>query len=324
MTLYPEDFAARLDRSFGMEPPHADLADDLRLGRRRLLRRRASTSLAALAAIAVVAGGTNMLPTSGSERTVGPAAGGEGVLRHSSDDEIVATCLRKENVVASAGDNRPEPEPERLLGDARLMTSAVIANRVEATLLSEDGTRWAECQFATAPDANVKNAKGIYPTNVTFPVTKVAGMDAYEPASEADPRLEGTLTPPVPQFEVPCVGKELEETPARYAEDAACPRFTMYWNDRRPAEVAAVEVVTPDGMSSWADVRRGYLSFAYTGAMTPKIAAEVARGERPAARRVVFYDKDGHVLVDDRDPGHLPQEGSRSIANFPSLAWWLR
>ena len=58
--LDPRDFAARLDRSFGTEPPHADLAADLRLGRRRLLRRRSGTSMAALAAVAEVAGGTTI------------------------------------------------------------------------------------------------------------------------------------------------------------------------------------------------------------------------------------------------------------------------
>jgi hypothetical protein len=66
------------------------------------------------------------------------------------------------------------------------------------------------------------------------------------------------------------------------------------------------------------------VSFAYTGKMTPEIAEQVARGDAPGAQRVVFYDKEGKVLVDDREPGHPPQDGSMSIANFPSLAWWLK
>lgn len=98
----------------------------------------------------------------------------------------------------------------------------------------------------------------------------------------------------------------------------------MYWNDRRPAEVAAARITAPDGVSTWADVKRGYLSWAYRGKMTSEVAAEVAKGEVPGARRVVFYDGHGKVLVDDRDPGHLPHDGSLSMANFPSLAWWLK
>ena len=58
--------------------------------------------------------------------------------------------------------------------------------------------------------------------------------------------------------------------------------------------------------------------------MTPEIAEQVARGDEPGAQRVVFYDKDGNVLVDDRDPGHVPVgDDDISILNFPSLAWWL-
>jgi hypothetical protein len=39
---------------------------------------------------------------------------------------------------------------------------------------------------------------------------------------------------------------------------------------------------------------------------------------------VVFYDADGEVLVDDRNPGHVPGSRELSIIDFPSLAWWLR
>jgi hypothetical protein len=203
-----------------------------------------------------------------------------------------------------------------------LMTSAGLANRTEATLRSEDGSYWGECQFRNVPDNGVKNTMSIYPTDVSFPRDQVRGVQAYEVPSVNDPRLEGTATVSVPDFETPCVSPLTDEE--RWAVDAQCAEFTMTWNDRRPADVAAVKVVTPDGEASWADVREGYLSFAYTGDMTPQIAAQVARGDYPGAKRVVFYDADGEVLVDDRDPGHLPGRGELSILSFPSLAWWLR
>ncbi len=203
------------------------------------------------------------------------------------------------------------------------MSSAVIDNRSHATLLSEDGKYWGKCQFRNAPDNGVKNAMGVYSTDVSFPRATVAGVEAYEPADDSDPRLVDQVDPTVPQFEMPCLNVTESETEFAAAQ-ARCPQFTMFWADRRPAEVAAVRVTTPDGVSSWADVRRGYLSFAYTGDMTTEIAEQVARGENPGAERVVFYDKDGNVLVDDREPGHWPDDESISILSFPSLAWWLK
>lgn len=222
----------------------------------------------------------------------------------------------------AAGRSVSEGATLRLMGRPRLMTSSVGDNRVEATLLSEDGTRWGQCQFARKPDSGVKNAMSVYPTDVSFPRRSVGAVDAYEPVDESDPRLAGTLTPPVPQFETPCVS--VLEGAARDAFDARCPQFTLYWNDRRPAEVGAVRVVTPDGVSTWASVRRGYVSFSYTGDMTPEVAEQVRRGERPGALRIVFYDNVGELLVDDRDPGHVPREGELSIQSFPSLAWWTK
>ncbi len=318
-TMDPAEFAHRLDASFGVEPPHREVESDLHLGRRRLRRRRATVALSGLAAAVVVSGAASLVP--GLVRDPGEqgaVAAGSTV----SAEEIVATCMRKENVTAYAPWNASEEKALELLGEPRLMTSAVTDNRVEATLLSEDGTRWGECQFARRPDSGVKNAMSIYPTGVSFPERSIGGIDAYEAPYVNDPRLEGTATVSVPDFETPCVSPLTDEE--RWAVDAKCPQFTMHWNDRRPADVAAVRVTTPDGVQSWADVRRGYLSFSYTGRMTPKISAQVATGEAPGAQRVVLYDKEGNVLVDDRHPGKLPQDGSISIANFPSLAWWTK
>ncbi len=318
----PAEFGERLTRSFGAEPPHAELAGDLGRGRRRLWRRRATVAVGGLAVAAVVSGAAVAVP----DVLTGPGRVPQGAVAAGgriSAQEIVATCMRKENVMASMPQNASEEQALALMGRPRLMTSAVTGSRVEATLLSEDRTRWGECQFAARRSENgVKNAMSIYPTSVTFPARTVDGVEAYQAVSESDPRLVGTTTPPLPQFETPCVSV-LEGT-ARDSFDARCPQFTMTWNDRRPAEVAAVRVVTPDGSSSWADVRRGYISFAYTGAMTPEIAQKVAAGRPPGALRVVMYDRSGDVLVDDRHPGHASEDGHLSILNFPSLAWWTK
>lgn len=320
----PQDFAERLQRGFGLEPPHAPAEEDLGRGRRRLRRRRAGTSLAALATVGVIGAGVSLVPGllgPDSATEVAPAAAGE-----ITPAEIVATCLRKENVSHYAdGRSLSESAALALMGDKpTLMTSAVIDDRSHATLRSGNGKYWGMCQFRNAPDNGVKNAMGVYSTDVSFPRAQVAGVDAYEPADQGDPRLVAQVDPTVPQLETPCVN--VTESEAEFAAaEARCPEFTMHWNDRRPTDVAAVRVTTPDGVSSWADVRRGYLSFAYTGEMTPEIAEQVARGDAPGARRIVFYDKDGNVLVDDRDPGHVPvRDDDISMLNFPSLAWWLK
>lgn len=319
-TLDPQDFSERLDRAFGSEPPHPSLGEDIRLGKRRLLRRRASVALGGLAVAAVVSGAASLVPTvvTGLDG-VAPATGGP-----MTDEETVATCMRKENVLHVTEGRYLNDGPALVLmgEEPRLMTSAAIANRTEATLLSEDGKYWGECQFQNAPDNGVKNSMNVFSTDISFPSVQVDGVRAYEPVNEADAGLEGTATPPLPQFELTCPsGYDGDDN---FEAEARCREFTMHWNDRRPAEVAAVRVTTPDGVSSWAQVKRGFLSFAYTGRVTPEIAEQVARGENPGAQRVVFYDKDGNVLVDDRDPGHLPGDGELSILSFPSLAWWLR
>jgi hypothetical protein len=317
----PSDFRERLNDSFGPEPRQAAASDDVRRGRRRLRWRRATTSLAALAAVGVVGTGVAMLPT---PSTVRPAEVAPAAQPELTAVEILAQCSTGENALfVDATGQKEEADAVRLLGGRpTLMTSAVIDNRTHATLRSEDGRYWGSCQFGNAPESGVKNALAVYPTAVDFPRRTVAGVQAYQRADEADPRFTGGLDSPVPHLEVPCVsllsGKE------RWVADAECPQFTMTWNDRRPADVAAVKVVTPDGKASWADVREGYLSFAYTGDMSPEIAAQVARGEAPGAKRVVFYDADGEVLVDDRNPGHVPGSRELSIIDFPSLAWWLR
>lgn len=319
-TLDPAEFADRLNDSFGTEPLHAPFADDVRRGRKRLRRRRVTASLATLAAVGVVGTGVATMQTPSSVRPteVAPAAQPEPTRA-----EIIAQCSTGENALFLDGTGQnDEAHAVRLLGERpTLMTSAVIENRTHATLLSEDGEYWGECQFRNAPENGVKNALAVYPTAVDFPRATVAGVQAYQPANEADARFTGGPDAPLPRLEVPCVSPLTDEE--RWAVDAKCPEFTMTWNDRRPAEVAAVKVVTPDGKASWADVREGYLSFAYTGDMTPEIAAQVARGEAPGAKRVVFYDAAGEVLVDDRDPGEVPGRGGLSILSFPSLAWWL-
>lgn len=321
-TMDAHEFAELLEREFGVEPPHASATDDLRRGKRRLRRRRAGASLAALSTAAVVTVGASLLPTQGTVALPegAPAAGGAPA----SDEEIVATCMRKENV-GHAVDGRPVSESAALAlmgSEPKLMTSASGASRTHATLLSADGKYWGKCQFAHEADAGVKNAMSVYSTDIAFPRTVVDGVDAYEPAGSTEQDLMPQVDPALPELEASCSGSAGQGSGE--TGTAACREFTMHWGDRRPAEVAAALVATPDGVAKWADVRRGYVSFVYSGTLTPEQARRVAEGETLGAQRIVFYDKDGDVLVDDRQPEAPRPEGTVTIAHFPSLAWWAR
>lgn len=314
-----QDFAERLGLSFAGEPPHATVEDDVARGRRRLRRHRAVAAAGGLAvaaaAVGAVTGVAGLLPGPHSPTPV--ASGGV------PDAAVVHDCLQV-NERVSVGDHLvPRAELLERMGDARLMTRADAGDSTVATLRSEDRTQWLECRLSHREPA-VKAITLLYPTAVSFPHTTVGGVRAYEPHSESDPRLSGTATGPVPQFEVGCDVQQPEETAAWDREAAACPTYTLTWNDRRPAEVARVRVTAPDGRELDADVQQGYLSLAYTGTMTPGLRGQVAAGQTPQARRVTFYDRDGNVLVDDRDPGHLPTAADPGIESFPSLAWWLR
>lgn len=319
----PADFRERMHDTFGPEPGHAPVDADLRRGRSRLRRRRATSSLATLVAVGVVGTGVAM-GTAGPGSAPGLTEVAPAAQPEPTAAEILAECTTGENAYFVDGTGqRVEQAAVQLLGTSpTLMTSAVIDNRTHATLRSEDGRYWASCQFRNAPDNGVKNDLAVFPTAVDFPRTTLEGVPAYEPGRPTDRRFQGGVDSPLPSLEVPCANAL--DGAERWAADAACSEFTMTWNDRRPADVAAVKVVTPDGEASWAEVREGYLSFAYTGEMTPEIAEQVARGEAPGAQRVVFYDADGEVLVDDRDPGVAPDAGALSLENFPSLAWWLK
>jgi hypothetical protein len=323
--MAPAEFADRLDRAFGHEPAQADPRADLARGKRRLRRRRAGASLAALATVGVVGAVASLVPgglgAGDRERDVAPAAGGVAQL---SRADVLERCTTGENAMFFDGrESLDEQRAVALLGETpRVMTWAAVDHRTQATLLSQDGRYWGDCQFRNAPDNGVKNALAVYPTTLELAGIRVGGVSAYAPIEESDPRIEGGANVPVPDLEVPCVSPLTDEE--RWAVDAECPEFTLFWNDLRPAEVAAVKVVAPDGVASWADVREGHVSFAYTGEMTPEISAAITRGEEPGAKRVVFYDAEGDVLVDDRDPGHLPAKGELSMSNFPSLSLWLK
>ena len=302
-SLDPAEFAERLDAAFGAEPGHAGIDADLARGRRRLRRHRAGTSLAALAAVSAVAGVASVLPTSGTGASAGPAS----TATPSTQDVVAplhagrerararrgqqaALRLDEDHGGAAADDLRSDRDPRR--GDAAVAGRHPLGGVPVGQL---PGRRRQE-HPGDLPDRPSRS-----------PSVVVDGVDAYAPRSESDPRLAATQTPPVPQFEVTCNVEQPEETAAWYREAAACPTYTLTWNDRRPAVVGHVGLTAPDGKELDADVRDGFVSLAYTGHDDARGSPPWSRaGRSPQAKRVTFYTAAGELLVDDRDPGHLP------------------
>ena len=326
-TLDPTDFAARIEHSFGDEPGHAAFEDDLRVARRRLRRHRVNASLGGAAVAAVAASALFAAPGLLPHRATDLQAASAPL----TDADVVRDCVGY-NDWADAGasgdgtgdDLLPRARVVARMGGAELMTRADSGEVTVATVRSQDGAWWIECTLSRREPAALKAFTHLYPTAVRFPRATVDGVAAYRPQSESDPRLEGTATPGVPNVQVTCDVAGQEETRAYDLAASRCPTYRITWNDRRPADVAAATVVAPDGTVLHADVERGYVSLASTGKVTPEMARTLSGGEMPHALRVTFYDKDGHVLVVDRDPGHFPVDGHLAMANFPSLAWWLK
>lgn len=318
----PADFAERLERSFSGEPPHAEVGSDLARGRRRLRRRRATTGLAGLGVAATVAVGAVAVP---ALQPAPPAAAPWASSGPVTDTELVRQCLEVNDRVTVGGRDHVVSRAELLqrMGAARLMTRADAGPTSVATVRAENGRAWLDCSVSRKEPA-LKVITLLYPSDVGFARTTVDGVRAYEPHDESDVRFSGTATSPVPRFAVDCDVEQPEETPEWFQEAAACPTYRLVWNDRRPPEVAHVQVTAPDGRELDADVQDGYVSLAHSAPMTPELRRQLAAGEVPRPRRIAFLDRDGDVLVEDRSPGHVPQDGTLSMANFPSLAWWRR
>jgi hypothetical protein len=326
----PTTFHDLMRTSFGDEPPQADFESDLAAGKRQLRRRRIGQGAVAFVTAAVVGAAALAVPAIGwdDQQTLAPASGGEQM----TDQEIVDSCLGMFLLGGEMLDNSDqlsESELQRglvaLMAAPELMTSARTADGMVATLRSGDGDYWTDCTLRDVDTATDHGYASVYPTGVRFPSEVVDGRRVYEPINLADTRLEGTATASQPQVWVPCETTAPEETQEWRDELAACDRFTVVWNDRRPADVAKAKIVTPDGAASWADVRDGYLSFGYTAPMVPFVADMLRSGGDPLARvEVTFYDEAGQVLVHDANVGETPAEGEIKIANYPSLSWWLR
>ena len=329
------DLTDLLEQAFHAEPPHPAPAEDVARGRRALRRHRTVAGISAVgvvAASALVAALVPLMAPSGPDSAPRFA---RGDVRHAGDAEIAQQCVDTDNVASWVrGRGMPEERMQAAMGTPELMTRADTGQEVVATVRSEDGRFWGECYLPYGDRATYKHGISLFRTDVGFPSVEVHGVRVYQPQDESDPRLWGTDGSPSPGLAVPCpVVDEREETQAYQDAQAACDRFAIVWADRRPPEVAGVEVHNPDGTVRRADVRDGYLSYAYTAPMTPAVAARFRSGDTGLGDAAVFLDGHGDVLARggmsprQAGPDSWPasaSEGTPALANYPSLAWWLR
>ena len=299
--------------------------------RRRLRRRRAGTTVAALATVGVVSAG-------------GLARDGDSFLPHEAREIAPAGAPR---VLTADGDRRHVPaQGERQLDGAGRPPSPVrtrppspIPTGCWGTATADDlrpDRRPGRSHTALrgrldvmgrlpVPRAGggkgVKSAISIYPTDITFPRLTVAGSDAYEPDDEADPRHEGSAVVSVPEVVSRCV-ETADESPSCRRE-ARCTEFSIYWNDRRPPEVAAARVTTPDGVASWAgEAGLRLLRLHREDDARDRGAGRPGRRPRRAPGRLLR--RGGQRARRRPPPGTPAADGSISIENFPSLAWWRK
>ena len=317
--LDPTEFTERLERSFAGEPPHPSYADDLAAGRRRLRRRRAAT-VASVAAVAALAGGVYA--------SLAPRTQELPLAADLSDAQVVARCLDGRVSDSWRDGGMSQQEVADAMGEARLVTRARTTYEVYATIRSADGRSWGDCTLPIDEASRESRLLALYRTDVTFPSRTVDGTRVYEPRNEADAEVV-SVGGTGPGWDVDCYPRGIpEDTHEFFVASSTCPTFHVAWNDRRPPEVAAAKIVNPDGTVGWADVQDGYLSYGYSGEMTPELRREVAGTNVETGppygfvRDITLYDADGLVIARGTDI----REGFAhpSIQNYPSLAVTLK
>ncbi len=316
--LAPEDLAARLDLAVLDAPPLRPLQGAVAAGRGRLRRRRAGQAALGLAATGAAAAAVLAVLPAGSPagRDLSVATGGTW-----SDAQVAERCLATDNIASWVrGTGMRTAQLQQVMGRAEVMTRADTGQEVLATVRAEDGSAWGECFLPYGDRATYKHAISVFRTDVAFPRTVVDGVAAYEPQDESDPRLWGTDGSPAPGISVPCEVDVAEETQAYRDAQAQCDSFLVTWVDRRPAEVAGARVANPDGTTGRADVHDGYVSYAYAAPMTRAVAERLRSGDTRVG--LTFLAADGSVLARGDRTG--PDEKGVTVANFPTLAWWLR
>ncbi len=316
--LDPGDFAERLERSFADEPAHPSYDADLRAGRRRLRRRRASVVAGTLAVATVLGGAYLVVPHSR------PAP----IADELTDAQVVARCLDAGITDSWQGSDVSRARVSSAMADSRVVTRARTTNEVYATIRSGDGKSWGDCTLPIAKASRESRLIALYRTDVTFPSRTVKGTRIYEPRSEADPRVV-SVGGTGPGWDVDCFPRGIpEDTHEFFVASSTCPTFHVVWNDRRPPEVAAAKIVNPDGTIGWADVEDGYLSYGYSAELTPAMRREVASTNVQTGapygfvRDITLYDAEGKVI--SRGTDLREGRGHPTLQNYPSLAVTLR
>ena len=260
MSMNTDEFRQRLEREFGNEPTQPPVAADLAAGQRRLRRKRMTTIGGGLATLAALTAAAVGVSNLGETESGVRVAAGASL---ESKPDVLSICTNSSN--ASNAGKLVMFSPAA--GDPELVTLSTSTLGASAIVRSGDGKTWADCFIRSDPGAEFSSGLRIYK------VSKDEGFmgHAWGPGC-------------------PMIGDELEP---------GCDKFHVMWADRRPSQVARVEIETIDGVKTDADVAQGYLAFDYVGQLPEgyDIDADGMMMDVEVFREITFYDAQGTVLA---------------------------
>ncbi len=287
--LTPADFHDRLD--FAMPDSDADVAlhpvIEADLAAGRRLLRR-RRGLTVLGAAATVA---VVVGGVGMVGVLGDAAPDDGIASApTSTAELLESCRTGENATSTAA-------IDSIYGAGTPAVKAVARTdqRTVLAIESADGAYWGECMINLARNAE---------------------FDSYLQAYDA--RRRTTSSSYASGWACDLLDNGV---------DPACRDYFVSVVDRRPAEVAAVEFLTFDGVTTRVETVDGYFAFNHVSRL-PEGAEPDSDGvllDFMPLKRITFLDADGTpIAAEAQDGSGTGRDGERvgnlpSITEFPSL-----
>jgi hypothetical protein len=278
-----EGFADRIDDELRTAPPAPTVQAHVASGRRALRRRRVVNGAGALAVAMVIAGGAFAVTDLGGK---GSADAQVATSAQPTAAEIVARC---------DGTQVSDGHRERLFGpgEPEVLASATSSLHTRAVLRSADGRYWGDCMLRNDEGGEFDSGLSLYSAE---PERGDGYMFGYGPGC---PLGAGETQKP------------------------GCDLFSFHMVDRRPPEVAEVEVVTADGQATRVRTNEGYFAIEVVGRLPEGVSLGVEeRGFFEPMRSLAFYDASGKLLAVHhmKGPRLLGGGDPTSIDEYPSLA----
>ena len=278
------DFKGAIDESFGGGPSHRPIDERLRAGRRAVRRRRATlTGIAALATAGIVG--------AASAVTGGVGAAQRELHPASNDGDTITACRN-----ATPGSDTMDLFLAS--GTPTVLTRAAAGERITAVLLSADGQLWGDCRIDYSGDR--EDGAGI----TVYEMDPAPGPNSGQTAGFG---YEG--------------GWDCHTVNELVSADCATISFSMM--ERRPEDVARVEVELVNGAKLNTRATRGFYAFEYRGT-APADLRPLNRDGRTKpfedlVQRLQFFDADGALVAEQTADGVTPTRGVPRVSGLPLL-----